>query len=203
MIVPANPRPIPPNPWPPDPDRDVVLDAHLMRALAHPMRTKLIGALRERGPATATVLASQLGVNTGVTSYHLRHLANVGLVVEDRSRGSARERWWRSAYDSSYLDAKTVEEDPDTANTYLRALAQVYSEHMFRFVDALPTMPKAWVRAADMSDYSFHLTAAQLQAMVADLRAVLHRYRSAEEERRRRGARSVSVQIQAFPRDAG
>src|SRR5215218_1657224 len=55
------------HPWDPDPDQDVTLDSRLLRALAHPMRNRMLGILRAYGPATATTLAARLGVNTGAT----------------------------------------------------------------------------------------------------------------------------------------
>ena len=72
------------------------LDGRALRVLAHPLRSRLLTALRMDGPATATALARSLGTNTGATSYHLRKLASVGLVAEtDEGRG--RERWWRAS----------------------------------------------------------------------------------------------------------
>ncbi len=67
-------------------DRDQVL------ILAHPLRHRLLSALRLGGPSTATVLAESLDRSTGKTSYHLRKLADVGLVAEDDDRGNARCR---------------------------------------------------------------------------------------------------------------
>ena len=59
------------------------LDAAAMRALAHPLRMRMVGLLRAEGPATASGLAERLGVSSGLTSYHLRALADAA--------------WWRSA----------------------------------------------------------------------------------------------------------
>ena len=57
--------------------------------LAHPLRSRLLAELRVRGPATATTLAAVLQTNSGATSYHLRKLAEVALVV-DSGKGSGR-----------------------------------------------------------------------------------------------------------------
>ena len=72
--------------------REVRIDHRQVRVLAHPLRMRLVGALRVKGPATATTLAELLNTNTGATSYHLRQLAEVGLVVEDPDRGTGRQR---------------------------------------------------------------------------------------------------------------
>ena len=93
-----------PHPWI-DSDRDVVhADAAIMQSLSHPLRMRLLGLLRVEGPSTATKLASQVGESSGLTSYHLRQLASVGLVTDaepgdlaDVQQTGGRERWWKAA----------------------------------------------------------------------------------------------------------
>ena len=48
--------------------RTVRIDSRQMRAMAHPLRLRLLGRLRTDGPATATALAEKLATNTGATS---------------------------------------------------------------------------------------------------------------------------------------
>lgn len=187
--------------WRPDPERDVVIDHAVLRALSHPMRNQLVGLLRRYGPSTATALAARLGVNSGATSYHLRQLADAGLIVEDDTQGNGRERWWKSAHRSTYFNQELFESEPELAGAYLRGNAQVYAESMVRFIDEIPSLPRAWQRAADMSDYAFHLTPQQLTTMLEEVEAVLGRYRTDEEGPHPRGSRSVTVQLQAFPRE--
>ena len=76
----------------PDERRILHPDTRQLRVLAHPLRSRLVGALRFHGPATATQLAARLGTNSGATSYHLRQLAEVGLVEDDAERSSGRDR---------------------------------------------------------------------------------------------------------------
>ena len=68
-----------------------VHDPSVLRALAHPLRGRLLGLLRTEGPSTATRLGQQLGESSGATSYHLRQLEAYGFVGEARREG--RERW--------------------------------------------------------------------------------------------------------------
>lgn len=187
--------------WHPDPERDVVVDGTVLRALAHPMRNQLLGLLRQYGPSTATALADRLGVNSGATSYHLRQLADAGLIVEAEGHRSGRERWWSSAHRGTYFDQDLFEEEPELANAYLRGNAQVYAESMLRYIDEIPSLPKAWQRAAEMSDFAFHLTPSQLTQMLDEVRAVLGRYRTEDDGPHPRGSRPVTVQLQAFPRE--
>lgn len=187
--------------WAPEPG-DVELDPRLLRALAHPMRNRVLGLLRIHGPATATTLAERLGVNTGATSYHLRQLAEAGLVVEDDTRGNARDRWWKSAHRSTYFDQdQLLETEPELALAYLHGIAQLYAENMFRAVDEMQTRTSEWREASILSDFLFHLTPAQLTAMKEELLTVLDKYRTDLSRPIPEGAEQVSVQIQAFPRE--
>lgn len=188
--------------WPPDPDRDVVLDARRLRAMAHPMRIKIVGLLRLHGPATATALAQRLGVNTGATSYHLRELAKAGMIEEDESRGNARDRWWRSVYASTFLDDPDIlNKEPDAALSYLRGVAQVNAEAMFTHVEDMPGLPPEWQAVSTISDFSLHLTAEQLNQVLEELLGVLAKYRTDPEAEAPAGTRNVAIQLQAFPRE--
>ena len=71
-----------------------VRDAGELRALAHPMRQRILRRLHQAGPATSTTLARDLGENSGIMSYHLRLLAEHDFVREVADRGQGRERWW-------------------------------------------------------------------------------------------------------------
>jgi DNA-binding transcriptional ArsR family regulator len=74
-----------------------VREVEELRALAHPMRQRILGRLHEGGPATSTTLARDLGENSGIMSYHLRLLAEHDFVREVAGRGQGRERWWEAS----------------------------------------------------------------------------------------------------------
>jgi DNA-binding transcriptional ArsR family regulator len=187
----------------PEVARTVRLDRHLVRALAHPMRNRMLGLLRVYGPQTATTLAERLGVNTGATSYHLRQLAEAGLVVEDDSRGNARDRWWKSAHQGTEFNAaELLDQEPELALGFLHGVGQTYAENIFGFIDAMQTMPPEWERASLLSDYFFHLRPDELAAMTQELLAVLDKYKTPDlTAPMPEGAKQVTVQIQAFPRE--
>jgi predicted ArsR family transcriptional regulator len=192
------------DPQPIDPNRTVELDARLLRTLAHPMRNRMLGLLRVHGPATATTLADRLGVNTGATSYHLRQLAEAGLVVEDDSRGNARDRWWKSAHQGTEFDkSQLLDEEPELALGFLHGIGQVYAENMFQAIDGLQTQTPEWREATLISDYFFHLSAAETQQMMEEVLAVLEKYRTEDLTAPiPEGSKQVTVQIQAYPREA-
>jgi DNA-binding transcriptional ArsR family regulator len=76
-----------------------ITDPQAMRALAHPVRLAALSHLQRSGPATATQLSEHVGASPSVTSWHLRHLANFGLVHDGPapSGSDRRQRWWYAA----------------------------------------------------------------------------------------------------------
>ena len=177
----------------------VHLDANQMRVLAHPLRMRLLGALRLDGPATATALAARLGTNSGKTSYHLRQLAEVGLVEEDAERGNARDRWWRAAHGGTSWNAVDFLEDPDAsvaADWMTGHVARVHARWIGEFIDARGTWSREWLKATTMSDYHLTLTPQRLEQLGNELNELVERYRDDEVAA---GAEPVTVIIHSFP----
>jgi hypothetical protein len=65
-----------------------------MRALAHPLRLRLLTLLTREGTLTSTRAAELTGESTGSCSFHLRQLAKYGF-VEPVAGGRGRARPWR------------------------------------------------------------------------------------------------------------
>jgi DNA-binding transcriptional ArsR family regulator len=184
----------------------VELNATNLRGLAHPIRVKLLGALRLDGPSTATRLASRLGLSSAATSYHLRQLAAYGFVVEDETaeRAHGKERWWQAAHSMTVLDEHAIDpEDAETtaiADEYLRVIARTYAERIADWLDALPHTPETWREVGTVSDMVLRLTpeeATALQGQIQDL-VMAHR-RDQPNTRGPRGSRRVAVQWQVLP----
>ncbi len=69
---------------------EYVHDPRVLRAIAHPVRTRILGELEAGGPARAADVARELDVPANQASFHLRQLAKYGLVEE--APGEARDR---------------------------------------------------------------------------------------------------------------
>lgn len=188
---------------PETPPDAVRLDAHNLRGIAHPVRVRLLGLLRQEGPSTATKLAARLGLSSAATSYHLRQLAQYGFVTDDAEakRSHGRERWWRAAHRSTLLDATPDEvEAAAAAEEYLRIVARRYSEKTFDWLDRWGTEPEGWRRAGTISDATLLLTSEEAVELDRRLTEVVDGYRRHEPGRRGpRGARPVVTQWQVLP----
>lgn len=168
----------------PEPPTGLTLDATAIKVLAHPLRARLLSALRRDGAATATDLAGRLGTNSGATSYHLRKLESVGLVT-DTGEGQGKRRLWRASTDFHSFTASEFAQDEDTSTAadwllrhYVHQLAQDYE----RWLDVSSEWPKQWRDASGSSDYLLRLTAAQAQALHDEVSAVFDKYRRLASE---------------------
>jgi DNA-binding transcriptional ArsR family regulator len=180
-------------------ERRDVNDPGALRALAHPLRLRLLDQLRFAGPATATVLAGRLGQSSGATSYHLRQLAKYGFVEEDPGRGSRRERWWRHVP----ADFRFAPVSPPSGE--LRAasddLARFQLDRDLRLLRGYLSQQERWPDWRDavlMSNSATHLTRAELAELGERLIEVVKRY-SRPAEARPPGAEPVALLMYGFP----
>ena len=178
-----------------------VEDAKVLRAMAHPLRLRLIGALRKDGPATASELGRRFGESSGDTSYHLRQLERYGFVEEDRQEG--RKRFWRALDEGTEWSIDTDDAAFVEASSALGGqLVAEYSRWLRRWHAETPDWNRRWRAAAEGLDQWFELTPEELRSLSDEVREVLARY----EDRRapRDGTERAIVLFHAFPekRDA-
>jgi DNA-binding transcriptional ArsR family regulator len=173
-------------------------DAQLLRAMAHPLRLRLIGALRKGGPATASALARRLGESSGATSYHLRILAKYGFVEDDHERNRGRERWWRAVDEGVEWSLDTDDAGMVEANRALGGqLIAEYGRWLERWYSQIPDWDRSWRAAASSTDQWFELTPAELRGLADEVLAVLERY--ADRRVRAKGTERAIVIFHAFP----
>jgi len=174
------------------------LDPHALTVLAHPLRSRLVAALRTDGPATATTLARALSTNSGATSYHLRKLASVSL-VEETDDGHGRERWWRATTSSHGWNERDVEGHPDgqAASDWLRRhYLDWFVENYARWLDNQASWPLEWRDVGGANDYGLRLSPERLTAFVSEFERLVEAYRGHAGEP---GEETLQVYLYAFP----
>jgi DNA-binding transcriptional ArsR family regulator len=80
-----------------DPPRVTIDDPRYVKALAHPLRIRILAMLQER-PASPVVMAGRLDASLGVVAHHVRVLHSLGLIelVGTRQRRGATEHIYRA-----------------------------------------------------------------------------------------------------------
>lgn len=187
----------------PDPDEPVeISDPRALRALAHPARLMILEHLIIEGPATATECAEVAGLSPSACSYHLRALARHGFAEEDPAGGAdRRQRPWRAR-----VVAIKVRSQPGRTDA-VRAASRVLVENVealadevrARYRDHEAEYPQEWQSAAGSTQDVLHVTAAELEEVHEQVRAVLARYRRLSRQERPEGARRVYAVVDFTP----
>lgn len=170
-------------------------------ALAHPVRARVLAALRDRGIATASDLARDLDTHTGATSYHLRKLAESDL-IEEVPGGHGRQRRWQARGDSAWqlptLDAE-ADDEQTTLSWVDRDLLRHAAQRTDAWLDRMHSWPQDWGEVLGIHDDYVVATAEQLHDLRREIADVIDRYRRVGQANP--SARRVALWTAAYPVD--
>ena len=179
-----------------DSHRRRLTDADSLKALAHPTRMALLGALVTEGPLTASEAAELVGESPSNCSWHLRKLAEHGFVTEAPG-GTGRNRPWQASSDGLEWS------DGDDADPAARVAAGTLTDVMIsREVQRLQAArasydqeEQPWKDATSVHQSQMWLTAEEAQQIGAELRELAERHldRHRDPALRPEGARLVSM----------
>jgi len=174
-----------------------------MRALAHPLRLRILGLLRVEGPKSVGMLVEATGAASGSVSYHLSTLAKHGFVVPaPELERDGRERWWRAAHEMTSWRNEEFLDDPErreAGEALRRVVLEAYHRELLAALDAEMSLEPEWVAASDSSDGAAQLTLEEFRELTADLAAVRDKWWARGREPRP-GTRSVRWMTHTFPR---
>ncbi|MGW2524034.1 ArsR/SmtB family transcription factor [Streptomyces sp. NPDC001617] len=184
-----------------------ITDLGTLKALAHPLRTKLYRALTVARVATASQLAEQVDEAVSLVSYHLRKLAEHGLVEEAEPRSAdGRERWWQPASDGISIHDADFRDAPEKAAAHTAASRLFFEQRtdMYRrWLDERAHWSGAWTTASDSSEWLLKLTSDELSALCKEMYTLVRRYeergRAAVEAGDTEGRENVAVHTYGFP----
>ncbi|GAA2129376.1 helix-turn-helix domain-containing protein [Nocardioides bigeumensis] len=89
-------------------------DPQVLRAIAHPVRNRVLAELTAQGSMRAADVARELDIPANQASFHLRQLAKYGLVEEDPGAArDKRDRVWKASNPSgTTANLKELEASP-------------------------------------------------------------------------------------------
>ncbi|MFF0436520.1 ArsR/SmtB family transcription factor [Streptomyces sp. NPDC004327] len=189
------------------PENRRIDDLGTLKAIAHPLRMRLYRALFVARTATASQLAEQVDEAVSLVSYHLRKLAEHGLIEEAKAQSAdGRERWWQpSSYGFSIReeDMTGAPELAAASAAFGRTVSEQRTGMQRRFLDERHTWSEEWRSAAISSEWLPRLTAPELAALGKELDALLTKYdqaaRAAEAAGDTEGRENVAVHLHGFP----
>ncbi|MEU1971142.1 metalloregulator ArsR/SmtB family transcription factor [Microbacterium sp. NPDC019599] len=187
------------------PRREIhVEDPSALRAMAHPLRLKILGMLRSDGPLTVGALGERLGAASGSISYHLATLERHGFVEQAPELArDGRERWWRASAEVTSYDPAQLQADPaqrEAGFAFRRAIVHGYAAEQLAYLDAEAGLPAEWIGAATASDDLLWLTAGELAELRDELEALGRRWHDRAGDRTRAGSQPVRIMYTAFRR---
>ncbi len=151
-------------------------DPKTLRALAHPIRLRLLEELALVGPLTATELGERIEQSAANCSWHLRQLAQYGF-VEEAGGGTGRQRPWRIVVTRHSWGEGELDDETELAGA---ALSEVMLERelaaMRAGMAATRKEPEPWRDAAFLHQSLSWLTAEELAEAQQAIGAVLFRY---------------------------
>jgi predicted ArsR family transcriptional regulator len=174
---------------------DDITDPKALRALAHPVRWKLLEVIGREGTATATQCAQQTGESVANCSYHLNLLAKYRY-VEQAQGGQGREKPWRLVAQRQKISTIRVDTDGALAaqaasGAFLdHALTQIRERHMTSHLE-----PEEWQAVVGVDNSNDFMTVDEVQEVHDVVRGLMDRYRErrTKPELRPQGARPVNL----------
>jgi predicted ArsR family transcriptional regulator len=109
-------------------------DPRVLRAIAHPIRSRILTELDASGPLRAADVAVRLEIPANSASFHLRQLAKFGLVEEDPSAArDRRDRVWKATDEDGYnIQLGEIEKMPGgkAASAVFRRTKVAWAHHV-------------------------------------------------------------------------
>lgn len=178
-----------------------------LRALAHPLRWRLLDLIAIEGSATATRCAEVTGESVASCSYHLGILRKYGY-LEPVPDVPGREKPWRTTTQlledmAEFAETRARAEESDGAADEAAAVAfiELQADLMKARLRHVSQQPAEWTAASVMGASLMYVTAAELTQVKEDLVAVLSRFadRAADPSSRPPGALAARVFVTAYP----
>lgn len=144
-----------------------ITEQGVLRAMAHPLRTRLYYTLLARGAARATDLARELDVPGNQVSFHLRLMAKYGLIQE-------APEYARDKRDRVWQPASTMGIDPDEALTAAPAYQEARRRAAHHVLEAYLAQSRPGFHHSN--DITVHLSSMEVEQFASDLQDLLMRW---------------------------
>jgi predicted ArsR family transcriptional regulator len=155
-----------------------VHDPRILRAIAHPVRARILDELGATGPMRAADIAQTLGIPANQASFHLRQLAKYGLVVEAPEEArDGRDRVWKVVHEAGLnIDTHELAEAPG-GKAAVQVFRRVWSDSAHDAVDRAEKAERRPDTRVMVSDVAVRLTREQADEFAEDLNQLADSWR--------------------------
>ena len=172
---------------------DDPVDPRVLRAIAHPVRNRVLAELSAVGPMRAADVAQRIGIPANQASFHLRQLAKYGLVEEAPELArDRRDRVWRTQDEATELHLAGLEGTPGG-----KAAVDVFRRQMGARAHVLVDSAYADTRQEGTSvtviEDSVALTKAEAVELTEELTEVTKRWHARTQGREQAGRRTYHL----------
>lgn len=138
-------------------ERNGITDPRALRAIAHPVRLRILDELDARGAMRAADIAQALDIPANQASFHLRQLAKYSFVVEaPEAARDGRDRVWRAQADDVRFEGRALRDVPG-ARAALKVVKQYWAERVRAMIDRT-----LWADGQEGEVYSDNLSSLRL-----------------------------------------
>jgi DNA-binding transcriptional ArsR family regulator len=185
--------------------RKQISDVRALRALADPVRYRILGHLMAVGPQTASQCADVVAATASNCSYHLRELAKYGLVERvEAAAGDGRERPWRPAATGFSYGVPDGEQAEPVAALVNRRLLHVGVDDeaglAHAAVEEHDDLAPEWQLATTMATYGLLIDPVELTALTTAIDGLVRPYLALTRANAPIASRAVHVGLTAFVR---
>ncbi|GAB3271626.1 helix-turn-helix domain-containing protein [Microbacterium sp. MEC084] len=180
-----------------------VLGVAALRALAHPLRMRILDILSQNGPQTSSTLAELTGESSGSTSYHLRILARQDLIREIPERSTGRERWWERPHESLAFGDTEETRSPAGRAALQAATAEFHRRRAQEleefFTSRIDREPEAWREVSASFTTTTRMNPDQLAALGKQIEELVREAGARYRDQQGDDVRAVSIRADLFP----
>lgn len=172
-----------------------------LKAVANPVRRQIMREVVRDGSGRAADIAAQLQLPANQVSFHLRVLADAGILVEAPELArDRRDRVWQPV--PNVLSIGSPEHpmaDEELGEVVMHSFIAEYRE----LIDRVRAWAPQYVTGRDpavhgtMVEMNFRLTEAEFESLVGEINEVTDRYRGLHPDRKGEGVRAWEMIIVA------
>jgi DNA-binding transcriptional ArsR family regulator len=180
-----------------------VVDLDSLKALAHPLRIRIIDTLSTHGAFTASGLGERLGESSGAMSYHLRQLEKHDFIREVDGKGTGRERWWETIPGGIELHNRDVlnsEAGKQATRLVVREFSILKENALTDFLErGMEDLPEEWLQATAVSSAHVFVDTRTLKQFTERIQKQMREFTDAHRGKQLPGTRPVEIHFNAFP----